>query len=146
MLSAKLPRLGWIPGVIFLTSLWPQSGRPTPSWAVISTISPLFSAAFDGAFDQMQLIRATLIFKTITNFISKAFDYVVHDKLGTKCWKLASEGKYLIFYIQCMKILRLEYFVMVWNQNHFTASWGYDKGNVYLLSYSPCISTTWKCI
>ena len=38
----SFPRWGWVPGEMFLTFLWPQSGRATPSWAVISTISPLF--------------------------------------------------------------------------------------------------------
>ena len=35
-------RWRWVPGVIFLTVLWPQSDWATPSWAVINTISPLF--------------------------------------------------------------------------------------------------------
>ena len=55
----SFPRWEWLPGVMFLTFLWPQSGWATPSWAVICTISPLFWAAFDGTFDQLQLIRAT---------------------------------------------------------------------------------------
>ena len=38
----SFPRWESVPGVMFLTFLWPQSGRPTPRWAVISTISPLF--------------------------------------------------------------------------------------------------------
>ena len=38
----SFPRWKWLPGVMFLTFLWPQSGRATPSWAVINTISPLF--------------------------------------------------------------------------------------------------------
>ena len=55
----SFPRWKWVPGVMFLTFLWSQSGGATPSWAVINTISPLFLAAFDGDFDQLQLIRAT---------------------------------------------------------------------------------------
>ena len=38
----SFPRWRRVPGVIFLTFLWPQSGRVTPSWAVINTISPFF--------------------------------------------------------------------------------------------------------
>ena len=38
----SFPRWRWGPGVMFLTFLWPKSGRATPSWAVINTISPLF--------------------------------------------------------------------------------------------------------
>ena len=38
----SFPRWGWVPGVMVLTSLRPQSGRDTPCWAVINTISPLF--------------------------------------------------------------------------------------------------------
>ena len=38
----SFPRWRWVPRVIFLIFLWPQSGRATPSWAVINTISPLF--------------------------------------------------------------------------------------------------------
>ena len=33
------------------------------SWALINAIGPLLSASFDGAFDLLQLIRATLILK-----------------------------------------------------------------------------------
>ena len=38
----SFPRWRCPQGVMFLTFLWPQSGRATPSWAVINTISPLF--------------------------------------------------------------------------------------------------------
>ena len=45
---------------------------PAVGWVVAyQTISPLFSTAFDGAFDRLQLIRATLIFKMIKNFIKQ---------------------------------------------------------------------------
>ena len=62
---AKLPQTrmssrGNVPN-FSLTPIWPGY----LSWAVISTISPLFKAAFDGALDQLQLIRAIEIFKTI---------------------------------------------------------------------------------
>ena len=59
----NFPISTWLPGELVLTSLWPLSGQGTPSWALIDAISRLFLAAFDGAFDQLQLISATLMFK-----------------------------------------------------------------------------------
>ena len=61
MSSSKLPHFS-------LTSWgtnFSHSGRATPSWPLTKAISSLFSAPFDGAFDQLQLIRTTLIFKLI---------------------------------------------------------------------------------
>ena len=61
----NFPIWSWVPGEIVLTSPWPLSDRATASWALINAISPLFSAAFGGTFDQLKLIRTSLIFKII---------------------------------------------------------------------------------
>ena len=58
--QSSWPSWEWLPGanVLILFIFSPQS-----DWAVINAISPLFWAAFDGAFDQLQSIRLTLIFE-----------------------------------------------------------------------------------
>ena len=81
MSSAKLPYLSLTSRGASLTSFWPHSDwthRSQLGYFQCHQLSPLFSVAFDDAFDQLELIRVTLIFIMNKNLIMQ-INYVHID-------------------------------------------------------------------